>query len=377
MPKFIAGRVDGDDSNPPPLILERLHNPPKHGQGVHQWLYSIARQLHTHWNAQQVFEEIKAQVHKCDRPVPDKEIWDAVHHAKETAYQLRNKSSTRNGQQGVWTPPASSEAQSRRIERDNEFREQCRIQGAIHCSCLAELREASPIQPPDWDAEAWLDTLWPQGDPWLCLATTSAMARSRRRTKWRGKANEQSLIVPSQMTGPSGMREDGQRSHRCLDNTGPREWVVIEFDPKRWVDCSPQVQALYPGGEIQYVEAKLNEQASLHFFLRIATVQCNWPRLRLVVYSGGKSLHGWYGPLRTAQDRENARMLMACAEELGADPSTWNRCQLIRLPGGRRPAAEASIYITARALPDWGGGEQGDWVQQTVFYYDSWNQTNA
>lgn len=117
-------------------------------------------------------------------------------------------------------------------------------------------------------------------------------------------------MVPSPMTAPSGKALDGTTSHRCLANTAPRRWLVIEFD-----------------------SGSIDEQAALHWHLGSAAEAMGWPLLRLAVHSGGKSLHGWYG---ICEDEARAESLMVYARTLGADTATWNRCQLVRLPAGRR-----------------------------------------
>jgi hypothetical protein len=185
----------------------------------------------------------------------------------------------------------------------------------------------------------WLDWLFP-GSEWLCLAVDHpATARSRPPGKWYfGPAEQCGLVVPSPMTGPSGLDQSGERSHRCLDNTGPRRWLVIEFD-----------------------SGSIDEQAQLHWYLRgVAAVLAGWPPLRLCVHSGGKSLHGWYGPI---VDESAAFDLMAYAVSIGADPATWNRCQLIRLPGGRRA-------VKVEPHPDPGWFESAPFTTLDVLFFD-------
>jgi hypothetical protein len=56
--------------------------------------------------------------------------------------------------------------------------------------------------------------------------------------------------------------------------------------------------------------------------------------LILVVHSGGKSLHGWFPAEGFPAD--SLDRFFRLAVRLGADPATWTRCQLVRLPEGRR-----------------------------------------
>jgi hypothetical protein len=74
--------------------------------------------------------------------------------------------------------------------------------------------------------------------------------------------------------------------------------------------------------------------------------------LVLVVWSGGKSLHGWFNFARTAEKTQHRFMEYACA--LGACYSTWARCQLVRLPAGLRPNGNRQVveYFDPSNLPE-------------------------
>ena len=63
----------------------------------------------------------------------------------------------------------------------------------------------------------------------------------------------------------------------------------------------------------------------------------------LVVHSGGKSLHGWF--YCAGQPEEELRKFMRYAVSLGADPATWTRCQLVRLPGGLRDNGQRQTVL--------------------------------
>jgi hypothetical protein len=49
---------------------------------------------------------------------------------------------------------------------------------------------------------------------------------------------------------------------------------------------------------------------------------------------GGKSIHSWY--FCEGLTDEQLRPFMVRAVQLGADPATWTRCQLVRMPDGIR-----------------------------------------
>ncbi len=70
-------------------------------------------------------------------------------------------------------------------------------------------------------------------------------------------------------------------------------------------------------------------------------------------------------------DEETARNLMGYAITLGADPATWVRCQLVRLPGGVRTVKPAE----AVSLPD-GFEMPTDRTRLEVFFYEPTNTNN-
>jgi hypothetical protein len=112
-------------------------------------------------------------------------------------------------------------------------------------------------------------------------------------------------MVPSPMAALKGKTKDGKDSPRCLDNTGPRRFLVVEFDSG---DRDSQAGRLLHLGE-------------------------NAP-LTLALHSGGKSLHGWF--FCDGIPEADLRNFMEYCVMLGADSATWCRCQMVRIPDGRR-----------------------------------------
>jgi len=336
----------------PDWLREKLANPPAAGAGIHAWLFSVARQLHAHMPVEAVGACLEAATVNAARRVTAREIRDAVNNSLAVAWE---RGGEYKGAVKFTKPSSRLQAGEDREEArwpvaDTVARQMAAREVAREVGCLYDLWERSPIQWDDATADDWLDALLPASSPglpgaeWLCLASDHpATARSRRREDWYfGRADRCGLIVPGGMTGPSGTGLDGRRSHRCLDNTGARRWVVIEFD-----------------------SGSIDEQAALHWYLRACAAVCGWPGLRLAVHSGGKSLHGWYGPV---QDESAARELMGYAVSLGADPATWTRCQLVRLPGGQRVRKGA---IETVSLPEGWEDGRGETVRQEVFFYDN------
>lgn len=326
----------------PPWLQEKIATPPPAGAGIHAWLFSVARQLHAHMPADAVAAVLAAATANAERRVTAREIRDAVRNSLGVAWARgrgrsavevnspgENEGNCRNPDVESW--PAV-DAGARVYLADRAARD-----GILG---LYDLWERSPVRVPEaWGADDWLEWLFP-GAEWLCLAVDHpATARSRPPERWMfGPAEGCGLVVPSPMTGPGGVDQGGKRSHRCLDNTGPRRWLVLEFD-----------------------SGHIDEQARLHWHLREGGAALGWP-LRLCVHSGGKSLHGWYGP---AGDEGDAFDLQAYAASLGADTAGWNRCQLMRLPGGVR---NVNADVNPASLPDGWPVEAA--TRQEVFYFN-------
>lgn len=195
---------------------------------------------------------------------------------------------------------------------------------------LVDLWEASPVrlEGDGPHAEELIDLLFPP-DCLLCVAKKPADSRTLPREDWRGKLGTHSLMVPSPMTTRTGRRKDGRISARCLDNTGPRRFLVVEFDFKsghsdgRPTPEAPMLVRLAAQG---FGVHDLCASLLLHLAASAPLV--------LVTHSGGKSLHGWFAADGVPLD--DLRQFFGYAVRIGADPATWTRCQLIRIPEGLR-----------------------------------------
>lgn len=331
----------------PDWLREKLAHPPVSGTGLHAWLFSVARQLHAHMPPAAVGAALAAATAGADRVVTEREIRDAVNNSHAVRWTRRAPGLSDVAPDASGRPDRMAVrrhvAESRWPSLDANLRDcvvsEARANGVCGHADLHGMVGGAEWE--DWTADDWLDVLFPSAE-WLCLAKDHpATARTRRREKWSwGPADDCGLIVPAPMTGPSGRGLDGRVSHRCLANTGPRRWLVIEFDA-----------------------GSREEQVGLHWSLREVAVAMKWPLLCLMLSSGGKSVHGWYGPV---ESEEQARALMEFAVLLGADPATWNRCQLVRLPAGRRGEAPVADY----ELPDGWERPETVTVRQSVYFFD-------
>lgn len=187
-------------------------------------------------------------------------------------------------------------------------------QAVIHDSgvrTLEELRGRSQPIPTDFVADYVVDSLFP-GDPLLCIAKSPFEFGTMRRSSVRGQLTFTTLIVPSPMVSEEGPRKsDGEMSAHTEANTGPRKYIVTEFD----------------GG------LPFNYQVAIIWHLS------GGAPLVCVCFSGGKSLHAWFN----VEGHPEATVLrfFRYAVTLGADSATWSRSQFCRLPGGYNHDKEA------------------------------------
>lgn len=164
-------------------------------------------------------------------------------------------------------------------------------------------------------SEAVLDSLFVQ-DALLCLSMDIRSAVTQPRSLWRGMEASMEFMVANPMTFPTGKSKDGRLSHRCHDNaTRSRLYQVIEFD-----------------------RGTALEQAAI-----LSALHSPKAPLILVVWSGGKSMHGWFD-VRNLSEHDKARFFSA-AYRLGADASLWDPCKLVRMPGGRRANGNAQPVL--------------------------------
>jgi hypothetical protein len=150
------------------------------------------------------------------------------------------------------------------------------------------------------------------GDPLICVGEENYSMRCHLRSSWGAQLASMQFIVPSPMVAESGLNQSGKPSSRCLKNTGARRYLVIEFD-----------------------EATPDEQSAFHVHLSRRFL------LAAIVYSGGKSLHGWYYVHGRSESEIEA--FMRYAVRLGADRHTLVRCQPVRMPGGMRRDGFSSV----------------------------------
>ena len=111
---------------------------------------------------------------------------------------------------------------------------------AQHDGAAVELWERSPVRFDDDSShtEEIIDALFP-GHPLICVADGPETAVTGPRESSRGRLGSKGLIVPSPMTKLTGINQEGKESARCLDNTGPRRFLVVSKTAARKTSKRP------------------------------------------------------------------------------------------------------------------------------------------
>lgn len=261
-------------------ILRMLLKPcPAEGNGVHKWAYYAAcRCIDMGVTDDDAIPAVEAMMTRD--PKPENEV--------ESAFQSAR--GERPSTYGKW-PKVSDQ----------------KIAAAVAGGpTLLELWDSSPVKLSGTAnrTEEFIDALFP-GNPLLCVGQTNRVFDTLTREEWRGALEAKQLLVPSPMTARKGRTKSGKPSAHTLDNTGPRQYLTIEFD-----------------------------QGGLDSHAAILNHLSKSAPLAMVVFSGSKSLHGWfYGGGRP---EEQLLPFMQKAVMLGADRATWGLSQFVRMPDGQR-----------------------------------------
>jgi hypothetical protein len=242
----------------------------------HPWAYRIIRQM---------VDSIREE---NGRFTPDREILSAIQYSYEVT------PSTGAERVRPWPMPNRTlQAECRRLSKARNWN-------------LEQLREASALDASTADTAepAWFLRAMLRGEL-VCVGTGVSKFTTAPLVGISDQLRLYEFVVPSAMSALEGKRKsDGEMSAHTLDNTGPRQNIVVEFDDG----------------------ATLDEQAARHIWLS------EFRQLRMVVFSGSKSLHGWY----KAQNEADDRKFMEEAVRMGADPKTWLKSQFVRMPNGQR-----------------------------------------
>jgi hypothetical protein len=271
------------------------------GEGCHKWLfYAACRAVEAGLSDEQAVEIIEPLMTRA--PNPPSEIEDA----------LKSARGERRGPSLLW--PQVNDEQVEAIAQNGMK--------------VLDFWQASPfeMQKGESRAEDVIDILFPS-NPWLCVGRSARLFRTQQREKWRGQLHRYALIVPSPMTGQTGLTKRGRPSCHTLNNTGPRRFLIIEAD-----------------------RGSLDRQAAVIDHL------ATYAPLAAVVFSGSKSLHGWFVCKGASEDK--LLKFMQHAVSLGADSKMWLRSQFCRTPDGHRYDGKNSQALSLCGLDGIPAGRQ-------------------
>lgn len=292
---------------------------PDSGAGVHNWVYYGASSCkRAGLPAQRAVDLIKQEMSRDPKP------YNEVEQAVNAAYSLKSEDSDSNG-----FPDCDMDSVRALVKNGLS---------------LDDLKRLSPVSSPK--QQDVLASLFKTKEL-LCVGRTlfnpEIVELPEAVDKWRFPGAQ--FIVPSPMLAAEGLTKDGKKSARCLSNTGPRRWLVIECD-----------------FEITDVES-LGVRSTFDLCASVLWKLSEYRPLVLVVSSGSRSLHGWF-PVQANEPEtlETSKLwkFMARACMFGADSKTWTKCQWLRMPGGIRRGKNGQIS----------NGPDGCPIVQEIVYFN-------
>ena len=226
----------------------------------------------------------------------------------------------------------------------------CQI--ALRGPRLAEYREGSPerlcgssSRNTEEILQAW-SCYAGELDPWISFGSRDQFW-TRRFSAVRDLLHVHEQIVPSPMKARFGKTADGHWSEHSKEGTGERMFLVVEFD---FAKVSPKGKPTIWRPLLEQCESSGISVLDLNAAL-LARLSIERP-LWMTVFSGGKSLQGWF-PCRGVAEEELQRWFIQSASQLGADPMTFCKSQFVRMPDGTRAP-----------------NREGKSVRQSIEYYD-------
>ena len=205
---------------------------------------------------------------------------------------------------------------------------------------LVDLWEASPVRidSNEPNTDEIIDVLFP-GNPLLCCGWSPHRFDTRPRGNWY-RLQDLQFIVPNPMTARHGLTREGNLSAHALSSTGSRRFLVVEFDfdPSN----SQQEERLL---ERLAAEGRNVRDLCAALLLHLAEKA----PLALAVYSGGKSLHGWF--YCAGVPEQKVRGFFNYAVSLNADLANWTPSQFVRMPDGlRENGKRQTLYFLNREV---------------------------
>jgi len=313
-----------------PLSRILLDSAPQQGDGLHNWLIKGAREC-TKWRKtpEQAYDLIRQTVLARGGEERPHDIWQAINKAYSTSFSA-----------GDYKPaPKWPEADLGLIEDITlDAIDRC----ASH-SLLDSLWQISPEKPngspgiaPE-TTSAIVRRLFPVDRPdnpiLICAGIVESSTTTYELARIEKRLHKFPLLVPNPMSAKIGKTQEGHYSGRTLNNTGPRRFLITEFDFKR-TDKQGKLTKWAPLIDTWQKRGATVQDACAALILHLMKRR----PLAMVVYSGKKSLHGWWFCAgESGQEGSPFHNFAVYAATIGADTSTYRRCQFVRMPGAVRP----------------------------------------
>ncbi len=260
-------------------LAHKLANPPAPGENRHAWLFSVAAAFKARGAD---LQDIRRRLEEGARAAG----W--LDRLPEIARDIAKLTgSVGPAAEKVWMPSRDEEARALALR-------------------VSPMFSTDPIA---LAADTALRELFRPGEL-VCMAQDQAHATTQQLADVLPVATHMPFVVANPMRAHHGITQEGHLSARSLDNAVEphrRRYVVIEFDT----------------GDSLSAQARL-----------LTALHSTAAPLALVVFSGGKSLHGWFNV--DALGCSAKLRLFRQGVLLGADPSLWDPSKLVRMPGGLR-----------------------------------------
>ena len=288
--------------------LERLAIAPEVG-GTHRWFAQVASGVCHVLTPDQCAAFLRrcCDVHVSHRSIPDREIAGAVELAYSDAAAGSRCLGADYGRKGIEWPAVDPAAVARAL--------------AVVAPGF-DVETSSGLRPADV-----LPLLFRPGEL-VCTGADSERAVVRPVEAVVADADTLQFICVNPMRGLSAVNFSGRASPRCQNNIALRRYLVAEFD-----------------------DATLGKPGQA----RLVTSLAVGVPVVMVVDSGGKSLHAWF--YVEGMTRQDQARFFASACLLGADPTRWDSCGWLRMPGGTRVRTNGSLarqrvlYFNGEVLP--------------------------
>lgn len=292
----------------PEYLRNLLLSPPKQGTGLHQWVFSCVRGLKRCRNDNEIVEIMNVACSSAPRDLT-REVREAL---RSIVVSLDDNGKRVIVSHSGGTSPSGSPLGGWPVRNPD-------LIGSISPVTPQQIAGFSPSSRPT--ALSALTTLFDPSEL-VCMASSPSCAHVRPLLEWLPVCDSLPLMVASPMTAVTGVNLSGKTSNRCLSNTGPRRYAVVEFD-----SGSGESQL----GRIMHLAKILPPTMILH--------------------SGGKSYHSWFHV--SGLPDETVTDFLRGAAILGADPAVFVRCQLVRVPGGLRDGVtrQPVLYFDDSRVP--------------------------